>query len=427
MIMEKLKLQSLDRPTGGRHVYLADKFISSPDEIEEEFAVTCDPEVRPKEKTATLSMDHGKYYFSLLEHRVGGVKKWRVRSVFLNLARILYKHNGCLILRDDQLHGALAIANQKLNTWVDQGGEDLLIPGLSPSCAFYVQYLEIANQVKDQGGVLLKRLKEGRFKYYDDDHLEYENGKCARTRESLYLGPPREPLIVAYRKDLEIEKRANVQRAGLEGRAWTVREQDRECLRLEVRVRGRKLINKMTGCSDAYERGLRLNTFTMRDVLSLYRSVLGELCGVFNKGCLQEADMRCQKATEAFLTKHPSLTRQGDLYGALAEFEEEHEYKANTIQIIRANLEEMREALSPISLDSVVPGMSGNRSMDVVPMRPLPSGELEPVFAPRRSWEHDERIVEAYSCLSTFNIHGEEPSLPSHVRKLNRYENAQVV
>jgi hypothetical protein len=410
--MEKISICVTGYGEGQPRVYLPNEIIEDPLAMETELNIDINPTHHTKKREATVSLDYGKYILRLRQEYQNGAK-WKLQHATINLARIRYGHNAKLILTDDDLQLALTIANQTLNKCVSPGGDDLIIPGVLEESCSYCNYLEIANQVHDPNSALIKKMKHARLMYYNSDHFKYEDMKTSGKAESLYIGNDDKPIICGYRKDVEITQRRKKDFDGEQSEPWFVSDTHTECLRIEARLHGRKMINTILDQREAYEDGVRLRSFGVNDVYKAYERVLSNLRGVFrDPSGSYDHPKRFKAATAEVIEMISKGPDDAPLHELLREYQKAHDCGDSTIRAIRSNVEVWLSSISTVSLDQIIPLLGNCTPMQIEPMKKTKEGKLVPVFrGAHQPQSIDPRIAEAYSGgISTLNIH-DIPSL----------------
>jgi len=401
--IEKASIRASGYTAGFARVHVRSEIIADPQVAEDGKLAYIEVVENKRKKTATISLNYGVIILNLRLEYVKGEMRWKVDYATVNFARLLFGHNARLIETESEWHIALTIANQLLNKVIYPGQEDILIPGLNPDSQSYFTYLELANQVKDKDGVLLASMKHARLLFNNSDNRRYDDLKTSGGSQTIYLGNAVEPLLRMYRKDLEIVEKSNKDDQGKGTRRLALRKEDEECLRIEVLLRGRKLINTMMVDSEAYSDGVRLQTFALADLATPCSSVLANIKGVF-KNSSYKKPAKFVEETQKLIDRIAQSVTPPPLHDLLEDLRDERDYCNASIATIRANVEAWLEHTSTTSLDQVLPGSVQSEVMHLQPLRHIGDEKYVPVGRTTAlAVPVDPRIERAYSSLSTLN------------------------
>jgi hypothetical protein len=211
-------------------------------------------------------------------------------------------------------------------------------------------------------------------------------------------------MFAAYRKDCEIYQKKRKKWNDQQDEHWHVAEEHRDCVRIEVRLDKVKATNITLDDPTAYEAGMRLKSFTIKDVFRSYEKVLKRFKCVFSSD-YQKPKAFAVRTEELIieLMKLPSLPPLGEF---LDEVQARFSYTDSSMRVIRANLERWLESTSTLNLDELLPFSGVSSPMNIVPLKKNDRGELVPVFRePHSPLKVDPRIAEAYSKMTTLDIH----------------------
>jgi len=402
--MEKIAIRVHGYLQKDENIYVPDELIQDPLKAEEELNIRLDPTEEKRSCEASLSIEYGKIIFKLRQEECAGVQKWKLCYVTINLARFLFGHNARLILTDEELQAALTIANDTINKCVMPDGKDMVIPGIVAHSQSYYNYLEIAYQVHDPEAQIISKLKNARLLHYSSDNLMFEDMKTSGKSESVYLGNQSNPIVVCYRKDIEIRQR---KRGSQEGAGRWFTDVD-NCVRMEVRLHKRKLINVMLGESSAYEDGHRVKTFSMDDIFNAYETLLRDIRGVFTLSDTPYASpKKFKERTAELISQWEKFPSPPPLNQFLKDVQKDEGLSDPTMNILRVNMERYLCCHSSLNLAALLPSSGKCAAMHIEPLRKDNLGQTVPIFGKLKyPLELDPMISEAYSAFSTLNIKG---------------------
>lgn len=194
--------------------------------------------------------------------------RWTCNKIQVNPGKILYGHNG-RPLNEDGVLVALSLARDLLLPLLANPADHLhLIPGLCPEGSAFFSYVEIFINLHDPNGAL-------QHAFRNPKHPEIRKAAMHVEGESVKLGNGRSQLqIEFYRKDLELAQLIKKRKAPDPARV----------LRIEVRLKGEKLVESFTGNGSIREIGGKnqLVGFTGSGLVAVHLAKMLKLTGCFH-------------------------------------------------------------------------------------------------------------------------------------------------